>query len=339
MRYVFEIKPHANARYALSMEKLAMLECQCLLHALPIHATVTQEKLAGTRFIIVETEQLNAQGWKILSNQSGVSLAAELEGEWLKPLERDQGAYMEADLAQVLKYKGKTNADFTMMMLHCTKAASAFALDETPLTVLDPVCGRGTTLFCALQEGHHATGIEINPKDIHEADTYFKRYLQYHRYKHKRETLSVTLPEGGHAEEIRYLLSNTAGDFKKGDSRTLRLLHGDTVLADRMLGRESCHLLIADLPYGVQHSVKGAKGKPPLEAMLYCAFPAYYRVLKKGGAMAIAFNTFTLKREAVCAAMQAAGFRVMEDPPFNDFAHWVEQAVNRDMVIAVKPSR
>ena len=50
----------------------------------------------------------------------------------------------------------------------------------------------------------------------------------------------------------------------------------------------------------------------------------------------MAFNTFTLKRESVCAALQSAGFKSLREPPFDDFSHWVEQAVNRDMVIAVK---
>jgi len=336
LRYAFEIKPHANARYALSMNKLALRECQCLLFSINAHATVSLQELAGTRFIIVETEQLDEQGWNILSNQSGVSLTAVLEGEWLKPLQPCRPAYMEADLAQVLKYKGKTNADFTLMMLHCAKAASAFARDSAPLTILDPVCGRGTTLFCALQEGNNPIGIEISKKDIHESDTYFERYLQFHRYKHKRETLSATLPDGGHAEEIHYQLANNADRYKKGDGRYLRLLHGDTAQADRMLGSESCHLLIGDLPYGVQHAPKGVKGKSPLEQMLHQVFPAYYQVLKRGGAMALAFNTYTLKRETLCAAMENVGFRVMAEPPFDDFSHWVEQAVNRDMVIAVK---
>ncbi len=336
MRYAFEIKTHANARYALSMDKLARIECQCLLYALDQKATVLHEKLAGTRFIIVETEPLNEQGWKLLSSQSGISMAAEMEGDWLRPLQLQQDAYLEADLAQVLKYKGKTNADFTFMMLHCAKAASLFALTTTPITVLDPVCGRGTTLFCALQEGYNSIGTEINRKDIHETDVYFKRYLQFHHYKHKRETLSATLPDGGHAEAIRYQLANNADDFKKGNTRSLCLFHGDTAQVHRMTGKESCHLLVADLPYGVQHAAKGMKGKSPLEQMMREAFPAYFQALKQGGAMAIAFNTYTLKREAVCREMENAGFTVMTEPPFNDFSHWVEQAVNRDMVIAVK---
>lgn len=272
----------------------------------------------------------------MLSGHSGVALAALKDGEWLKPLQLKQAAYMDTDLPQVLKYKGKTNADFTLMMLHCVKAASAFALDTAPLTVLDPLCGRATTLFCALQEGNHAIGVEIDKRAVHEADAYFKRYLQYHRYKYKRETYSATLPDRGSAEEIRYQLANDPAAFKAGDTRSLRLFLGDAAQADMMAGAESCHVIVSDLPYGVQHAVRDKHGKAPVERLMEQGFPAFYRTLKKGGAAAVSFNAYTLKREAVCAAMEKAGFKALQTPPFHDFLHWVEQAVNRDMVIAVK---
>ncbi len=318
------------------MEKLARIECQCLLHALKIKAAVSLEKLAGTPFLIVETDALNERGWDILSKNAGVSFAALMEGEWLKPLPLAQAAFLDADLAQVLKYKGKTNADFTLTMIHCAKAASAFAQDKDPLTVLDPVCGRGTALFCALQEGDHAVGIEQDEKDVHETDTYFKRYLLYHRRRHERETFCATLPAGRSAQEIRYRVYADGGDRKTADVRTLRLFCGDTAFADRMTGGENCHLLAADLPYGVQHAPQAGKKLSTHAQLMQSAFPAWHSALKRGGAAAVAFNTFTLRRESVCAALQSAGFQVLTEPPFDDFSHWVEQAVNRDMVIALK---
>ena len=235
MQYAFLIKQHANARYALSMDKLALIEMQCLLYALNVKTDVVQENLAGARFIMFETEQIDEKGWRMLSGHSSVSLAALKDGDWLKPLQLHQAVYMDTDLPQVLKYKGKTNADFTLMMLHCVKAASAFALDDGPLTVLDPLCGRATTLFCALQEGNNAVGVEIEKKAVHEADTYFKRYLQYHRYKHKRETYSATLPNRGRAEEIQYRLAKDPAAFKAGDTRSFRLFQGNAAQADKML--------------------------------------------------------------------------------------------------------
>lgn len=51
---------------------------------------------------------------------------------------------------------------------------------------------------------------------------------------------------------------------------------------------------------------------------------------------AFAFNLNTLRRSQVVQHMQEAGLEVVSRPPYNDFSHWVEQAVDRDVVIGRK---
>ena len=52
------------------------------------------------------------------------------------------------DLSGVLKYKGKTNEMFTGMLVNLAVFSSEYAKwFDRPLQVLDPMCGRGTTLF------------------------------------------------------------------------------------------------------------------------------------------------------------------------------------------------
>ncbi|MEA4998085.1 MAG: hypothetical protein VB087_01715 [Candidatus Limiplasma sp.] len=277
---------------------------------------------------------MDAQALSVLSRHSALSLAALRDGDWLKPLPLSFTPYLEPDLAQVLKYKGKTNADFTAMMLHCARMASDFALTQQPLTVLDPMCGRGTTLFCALIEGDHAIGIDTDAKSIHEADVYFERYLQYHRLKHRREERSMTMRQGAALKELDFTLAASAEAYKQGDTRTLHLIHGDTAVADQAVGVGSCHLIVGDLPYGVQHAPKEGGSLRSITAMLEAALPAYGRALKPGGALALAFNTYTLPKSRLIDLIRNAGLKPLETPPYDDFAHWVEQAVNRDMVIA-----
>ena len=336
MQFALLVKSHANARYAQSLLKLASLECKCLLYALHVKAEVRVELLAGTPFLILETDSLEEDQWNYLSRHSAISFAAVKQDDWLRPLPLHNPAYLEPDLAQVLKYKGKTNADFTAMMLHCARSASTFALSREPLMVLDPVCGRGTSLFCALEEGDCAFGIETDEKAVHEADVYLERYLQYHRYKHRREECSITLRRGGALRKRIFTLSNNSDAYKAGETITLQLVRGDTTRTDEIVGAENCHLIIADWPYGVQHAPKDNKETLSLAGLLHAALPAYYRALKAGGAIAVAFNTYTLPRATVTAEMKNAGFAPLEQPPFDDFSHWVEQAVNRDMVVAIK---
>ncbi len=336
MQFALLVKSHANARYAQSLQKLAALECECLLSALDVKASVSVERLGGAPFVIVETDALNDDQWAYLSRHSAVAFAAVRDGEWLRPLPLKPPVYLEPDLSQVLKYKGKTNADFTAMMLHCARSASAFALARTPLTVMDPLCGRGTTLFCAVQEGDDAVGVDTDDKALREADVYLQRYLQYHRYKHRREERSLTAPDGGTMKESRFVFANDAAAYKRGETVALRLIRGDTARADVAAGAESCHLIAGDLPYGVQHAPRRKGGVSSLEELLAEALPAYRRALKPGGALALAFNTYTLEKDRLITHIEKAGLTPLTQPPYDDFAHWVEQAVNRDLVIAVK---
>jgi len=335
VQYALLIKSHANARYTQSIEKLALAELQCMMQAWGMDTAAKIEPIAGANFLTFWAVDMDKQAWRAISRHSAICFAASVEQGLMRPIPLERGGYLPDDIAEVLKYKGKTNADFTMMALHCAIAASDFAKDEKPLAILDPVCGRGTALFCALREGHHAVGVEWNGKDIAEADRYFARYLKYHKMKHRRETGSITMQGAGNAKEIRYFFANDAESYKEGRGKTLRLLTGDTKKADQMLGSKSCHVIAGDLPYGVQHGPGQDGGTKPIQTLLEGAMPAYVKILKPGGAIALSFNTYTLSRQTVEETVRSAGLTVCGFP-YSDFSHWVEQAVNRDLVVAKK---
>lgn len=259
-----------------------------------------------------------------------------LEGDLLKPIFREQAGFLPDDLPQVLKYKGKTNADFTYMLLHCAQDASAFARAREPLCVLDPMCGKATTLFCALCEGNNGVGVDVDRKGLLEAQGYFERSLRLHGVKHKRKEGSQTLSGGGSAQWVEYSVAPDAQAMRDGHGRTLRLFNGDVARVAEMLRPQSVHLIVCDLPYGVQHAPHESGKVSTLARLVERALPGCEHVLKPGGAIALAFNQNTLDRAAVVRAMNAAGLEALTHPPYGDFSHWVEQAVQRDAVIARK---
>lgn len=341
MRYALLLKPHANVRYQQSLQKLALIELQAMLCAWGMgDCAATVEWLHGEPFLTFEAGALSPQAWREISGHSAVCLAAQLlEDGSLRLLERRREAVMPDDLPHVLKYKGKTNTDFTYFLLHCAKAGSAFARNDGPLCVLDPMCGKATTLFCALCEGNHATGIDTDAKALQEACAYMERSLKLHHFKHKREEGSRTLCGGGSARCVSFETARDAQLFKAGQRLRMEVLCGDAIRSPEMVKAGGFHLIVSDLPYGVQHAPRENGAVSSLRRLAEQVSPACERALKPGGALAFSFNQNTLRRSDVACALAGAGLEVLREPPFDDFSHWVEQAVERDVVVARKPEK
>ena len=94
----------------------------------------------------------------------------ERDGEALRPVELPRRDRFDDDLLTILKYPGKTNEVFTKLLLNVTVwSGSANSGSDRPLRVLDPMCGRGTTLNQVLMNGWHAAGLDVDERDF---DTY-----------------------------------------------------------------------------------------------------------------------------------------------------------------------
>ena len=52
------------------------------------------------------------------------------------------------------------------------------------LRILDPLCGRGTTLNQALMYGWHAIGVDVDERDVEAYAAFLPRWLKDKRLKH-----------------------------------------------------------------------------------------------------------------------------------------------------------
>ena len=239
-------------------------------------------------------------------------------------------------MAEVLKYKGKTNAAFTMLMLNLARAESAFAREKRPLTVLDPMCGKGTTLYCALEQGMNAVGIDRDRKDLKEAMDFVNRSLQMQRVKHSLAQSSRSVPKGSAVPEAVYTLADTKEHYQAGDTRTLRFLLSDTCQAGALLRKEPVELLVADLPYGIQHAPENGGRPESIEQLMKRALPSWREAVKPGGVMAVSFNSYTLPKKHLAQWAFNAGWEPLTVSPLDDLEHYVEQAVNRDLLLCLR---
>lgn len=270
---------------------------------------------------------------RMLSQLASVYMLFEMEDGKLTTLERTHPNYVGEDLPALLKYKGKTNEMFTDTMLTMALAASAFMpVHDSQLVVCDPMAGRGTTLMLALRRGYHGVGIEIGKADVKEAADYMTRYLEFHRIKYKRTDNALTVRGQVGGRENKFVFSDSAEHFKDGDTRTLRLICGDTREAEALLKPNSVHLMVTDAPYGVQKGTAGRQDS--IGGTIAAALPGWFDVLKSGGVLAMSFNTHVTRREGLVRLFEKAGFEIVQTA---NLEHWVEQAISRDVILARKP--
>ena len=325
------VVPHPNVRYRQSLMTLTRVEVQMALDALGRETRVTEKTLGGKPAVSFEVDRLTRRDWRMLSQVAGVYLYFEEKGEGLQPVEDLHPAYIGEDLPALLKYKGKTNEVFTDALITMALSQSSFAsIHDGQLTVLDPLCGKGTTLYLALRRGYHGIGIELSRSDVREASEYLTRYLEFHRIKHKKQDFSLTAGGRAAGKETRWILSDSAEHYRDGDTRTLRMIQGDTRDCGKMLRSASAHLLVTDLPYGVQ---KGTSGRDAgILQTVEQALPGWTNVLMEGGGLAISFNTHVTRRQALEQLLVRHGYRIATPP--ESCEHWVEQAITRDVVLA-----
>ena len=333
MVYSFELLKHANIRYREFLPVLAQCELFSMLSRLGISCDFHLEELGGSRFLSFECRRLSDGELSYLSGHSSVVFMAENDGGLLRPLPVSGGAYLPEDLPEVLKYKGKTSASFSRMMINTAAALSVFR--DTPLTFFDPLCGKATGCFCALTAGMNAAGLDLDQKDIREASDYFSRYLKYHRLKHGEERRSETF--GRQAVPVtEFTFADEKEHYRSGDVRRLTLACADTSASPALFRKDQPHIIAADLPYGIQHAPQSGAKPEPLPRFLGRALPVWKRILKPGGVIALSFNTLTLPSQDVRSALADAGFRLPENEVYSGRCHEVEHAVVRDVVFALK---
>lgn len=337
MTYGMLLMPHANARYEEAARPLAQAELMLLLGACGLNGESHFQGISGAQFLCFSADELTPKEMRTLGLHSMLYFIAEIrdDGSFVPLMGRGE-AYLQSDLASILKYKGKTNESFTHLLINLALCASGKIGSESPLHVLDPMCGRATTLFDAVNRGYFSTGIDVNQADISEAGNFFARYLKYHHIKHTARDFSMTLPGGKNVFRKQFEFARDAQDYKRADTRTLSLIKGDAAHALNAFKDGTFDIACADLPYGVKHAPKDGARVSGFDELLSSTLPVIFKKLKRGGAVALSFNSYTLKRAHLSEMLSAAGYAPVEGGAYDALEHWVEQAVLRDAVVAIK---
>ncbi|HIY22844.1 MAG TPA: hypothetical protein H9837_00835 [Candidatus Brachybacterium merdigallinarum] len=351
----------ANRVYTAAAGPLARAEAQWVLGAhLGRPVEVRERRLAGMDALEVHpgtvpdsaggaTDQLVATLLGTLSTTYGVLKTIPEEGggpdaeaadrPLLRPMPLPDLRRHPDDLETIQKYPGKTNEQFTALLVNLAAALSQHRgrlLDGT-LTLLDPMCGRGTTLNRALRLGLSPIGAEIDRKDVEAYRTFLTTWLRTHRFKHRIGSSRLTVSGTVLGTRLSAELAASKRAQQEGAGQSLTVYGCDTGHLAEVLPGRSVDALVVDLPYGVQHGShsSGSLERSPREVLLRAA-PAWRSVLRDGAGLALAFNRHTLTQAEAADALAAADLRLISSD--GAFRHRVDQSIDRDVLLAVPTS-
>jgi SAM-dependent methyltransferase len=333
-RYALLVLPAANRVYTQASWELARSELEVFNHAAlggRLH-DVERCEIGGVPYVGFSAGELEPRDVGFLANLSSVHALFRVHGRLLEPVELRPLDRFDDDLVTIQRYAGKTNERFTRLLLNVTILASSFRMDllERRLRVLDPLCGRGTTLNAALLYGFDAAGIDLDGRDFDAYVRFIRTWLQHKRLKHRAEVATVRRDRRAIGRRLDVTLT--------GEGIEIAFVNADTCRGLEFFRPRSFDVLVADLPYGVQHGSRAGSdlSRDPVE-LLARALPVWTELLRHGGALGLAWNTRVATRDALREALTGAGLEVEEAAPYLGFQHRVDQAIVRDLVVARRP--
>ncbi|QPC83477.1 hypothetical protein G4Y79_03590 [Phototrophicus methaneseepsis] len=242
-------------------------------------------------------------------------------GPLLKPLMPTYAPFLPPDIAEARRYRGKTNEMLTLFMLNVARHSSAFAHRPwQTLRVYDPLAGGGTTLLTALVLGAEVAGSDEDREAIDGIARFIRQYT-------KEARISCKLRE----EKIKNVGKRWWAEIKQGDTvRRCLMARGDVGDGAKLLhGFKKPHVIVTDLPYGIQHS--GA-----LTELLQKALPVWAEVLDEGGTLVFSWDATRFSREDMVGLVREARyFTVLDEAPYNQLTHRVDRVIQqRDILVA-----
>lgn len=321
-----QIAPQRSTQYAALARDLAPPELQLS----PVGSQITGMELitlGGQDYLRCSVkgeptpEQLRELGMLAMTSAFFLQYdrIGEVIGPLLRPLETGFQPALSPDLVATRRYRGKTNELFTHFLCNVARFSSDFADQPwSNLFLLDPLMGGGTTLFTGLMLGAQVAGIEQDTEDVKSTASFLSQYLKQERISHRMQP-----------ERLKKLGLRWSFAIGKKESRQCLLVNGDTLQAPALLPGLKPHLIVTDLPYGIQHQGQ-------LTTLLHQALPVWASLLRPGGALALAWDATRFPRAAILESVSGmAQLAFYNTPPYDQLAHGVDRVIKaRDVLVA-----
>ena len=242
------------------------------------------------------------------------------------------------ELATTQRYRGKTNERLTRAMLNMALAAAGLSpagpWQRRPL-VLDPMCGRGTTLNWALAYGLDAVGIEPDSSALGHHDVFLKTWAKRNRLPHNHQSHRAKNAEKRHSS---LTVAPSRQAQKQGESHRVQTFKADGGDRSLPIKKGTVDLIVCDLPYGIHHeSNPGALDPSDTVDLVVRMAPSWRRWLRRGGSMALAWNVRRATRADLARVLLEAGFHQPNRGEGPSMEHFVDSSITRDVIVVVAP--
>lgn len=344
-KYAILLTQGHNRVFYNASKELAICELKITLNNFTDEYTnVKQENIMNVTYITFEIDiELDTDKLKLICKLSFMYALFKLANFnnriYLEPLALTENEFVPQSISSILKYTGKTNELFTRMLINIATSSSIF-YNESHLKLLDPVAGKGTTLYEALIYGYDSYGIEVSDKVVLEAYNYTKKFLVLEKYKHK-VTLERISGENKSFKSKKYNIKLAKDkEIFKNNPQIFEIICGNSIYSDKFYKKNSFNLIVGDLPYGVQHGNISKSNQTEFtrnpEKLIQSCSSSWYKVLKQGGAITLSWNTFVLSRMKFTSILEDVGFKVLNSDIYLGFEHRVDNSINRDIIVAIK---
>lgn len=351
-----QIAPQRSTQYSALATALAPHELRLSPLGEHITSDITLIQLANQLYLKFDVDTtLSAEHLRELGSLAATNAffeyyeqLGEQAGPLLRPISTSFQPAFSPDLAATRRYKGKTSELLTLFLCNIARWSSDFAHEPwSSLRVFDPLCGGGTTLFTALVLGARASGVEKSREDVESTVAFLKHYAREESIacEVKEERLkkfgrrwwftlgSPALRRDGadHALQSDRLQApqDAAGSVELSQKQCV-IARGETAQsAELMVGVKRPHLIVSDLPYGIQHQGE-------LVGLLEEALPVWASMLLSGGVMTFAWESTRLPRaEMIALVERVSGLHVLNGPSYDQLAHRVDRVIKqRDVIVA-----
>lgn len=340
------LAPSSNRVYSGDAARLNAAEITLLAGALDVEARVEPVAVAGVDYLSVSGDGDRLD--RIVSEASGAFALFAAHDGLLRPTALERRRLYTDDVVTIQKYQGKTNEQFTHLLLNVTAALSkrpSQLLDGT-LHVLDPMCGRGTTLNTCLLRGLDVTGVEVDKGDFEQYQAFITTWLRTHRLKHEIDAAQIRRSGRTYGRALELETAPSKAEWKAGRTQQVTYLSMDTTKLPDVMRRASVDVVVTDLPYGVQHGSHGERVERSPLRLLDRALPGWVDALRTGGTIGLAYNRHVAGPEAMAEVLEAHGLTIVHGHGANGpsqghvdvdaFRHRVDASIDRDIVVARK---